>query len=98
MPAYHSTISADGVNFIANFPLLPLKHTCKIGGGRGFAPECHEDFDIVDESLDLFKESDQAHTELFIETHPEVVDQRNINRSRDKFCGVKIYVFSINHF
>ena len=56
MPAYHSSISNQNCQIIGNVPLLPLKTTCKSRGVKGVAPFCNDNaFDIVDESLDLFK-------------------------------------------
>merc|ERR1712026_647014 len=56
MPAYHSNISAEDFKLVGNVPLLPLKQTCQSRGVRGVAPFCNDNtFDIVDESLDLFK-------------------------------------------
>ena len=56
MPAYHSNISEEDFKLVGNVPLLPLKQTCKSRGVRGVAPPCNDNsFDIVDESLDLFK-------------------------------------------
>ena len=54
MPAFHSQIDGESAKIIASFPILPLRVTTKMGG-RGVAPICSESFDIVDESLDLFK-------------------------------------------
>ena len=56
MPSYHSGTSAENCKFIGNFPLLPLKSTTKFTA-RGIAPVCNEEFDIVDEGLNLFKVS-----------------------------------------
>merc|ERR1712029_94672 len=56
MPAYHSSISNENCRIIGNVPLLPLKETCKGRGVKSVAPVCNNNtFDIVDESLDLFK-------------------------------------------
>lgn len=55
MPAYNSTITAHNCKFIGNVPLLPLKNASK-SGAKSSAPTCPDtDFDIVDESLDLYK-------------------------------------------
>ena len=54
MPAFHSQIDGESAKIIASFPILSLRVTTKMGG-RGVAPICSESFDIVDESLDLFK-------------------------------------------
>ncbi|VVT44971.1 uncharacterized protein SAPINGB_P000595 [Magnusiomyces paraingens] len=52
MPAYHSTFLVEGADdrVIGNFAVLPLKTKF-----RGPAYPCSDDYDILDEILDLFR-------------------------------------------
>ncbi|SCU78048.1 LAMI_0A03224g1_1 [Lachancea mirantina] len=52
MPAYHSTFAADPQHdrFVGNVALLPLNTRY-----RGPAYQANTDYDIIDESLDLFR-------------------------------------------
>jgi len=53
MPSFHSTLESPGKS-IGNIAVMPLRQTSK-GTARGPAPTCHQEEDIVDETIKLFK-------------------------------------------